>query len=201
MHVVDVNSGRSTSEHEQEKSAFRNNMEALKAVAKQLRLRDIGGMIIIDFIDMMLEENRKKLYNEMRRELSKDRAKTVVYPITQLGLLQITRQRIRQAISERLTDTCTVCDGAGRIRSRSVILHSIERWLTSFRAQNLDFSVELIVHPSMAEYLTEGAISRLSKLMIKHFVKIKLDINDNINPDEFTFVSTRTFRDITSDYL
>ena len=201
MHVVDVNSGRSTSEHEQEKSAFRNNMEALKAVAKQLRLRDIGGMIIIDFIDMMLEENRKKLYNEMRRELSKDRAKTVVYPITQLGLLQITRQRIRQAISERLTDTCNVCDGAGRIRSRSVILHSIERWLTSFRAQNLDFSVELIVHPSMAEYLTEGAISRLSKLMIKHFVKIKLDINDNINPDEFTFVSTRTFRDITSDYL
>ena len=201
LHVVDVNSGRSTGEHEQEKVAFKTNMEALKAVAKQLRLRDIGGMIIIDFIDMQLEENRKKIFNEMRKELSRDRAKTVVYPITQLGLLQITRQRIRQAISERLSDKCPTCEGAGRILSKSVVFQEIERWIRIFRGQNLDFSVELHLHPSLAAYLTEGSLSRLSKLMIKYFIRIRLELHEEFAPDEFRFISTKTYSDITSDYL
>jgi ribonuclease G len=202
LHVIDVNSGRSSAgEAEQEKIAFKTNMEALKVAARQLRLRDIGGMIIIDFIDMQLEENRKKIYNEMKRELSRDRAKTVVYPITQLGLLQITRQRIRQAISERLSDTCPTCDGAGRIHSRSLIFQEIEHWIRLFRAQQLDFGIELHVHPDMAAYLTKGPISRLSKLMIKYLIRIRIHIDERLTPDDFRFYSMKTFTDITADYL
>lgn len=202
MHVIDVNSGRSSSgEAEQEKIAFKTNMEALKVAAKQLRLRDIGGMIIIDFIDMQLEENRKKIYNEMKRELLKDRAKTVVYPITQLGLLQITRQRIRQAISERLSDTCPTCHGGGRIPSRSLIFQEIEHWIRMFRGQQLDFGIDLHVHPDMAAYLTKGPISRLSKLMIRYLIRIHVTIDDRLAPDDFRFYSLKTFTDITADYL
>lgn len=202
MHVIDVNSGRSSSgEAEQEKIAFKTNMEALKIVAKQLRLRDIGGMIIIDFIDMQLEENRKKIFNEMKRELLKDRAKTVVYPITQLGLLQITRQRIRQAISERLSDTCPTCHGGGRIPSRSLVFQEIEHWIRLFRGQQLDFGIDLHVHPDMAAYLTKGPISRLSKLMIRYLIRIHLTIDDRLAPDNFRFYSMKTFTDITADYL
>jgi len=202
LHVIDVNSGRSSAgEAEQEKIAFKTNMEALKVAAKQLRLRDIGGMIIIDFIDMQLEENRKKIYNEMKRELLRDRAKTVVYPITQLGLLQITRQRIRQAISERLSDTCPTCEGAGRIPSRSLIFQEIEHWIRLFRGQQLDFGIDLHVHPDMAAYLTKGPISRLSKLMIRYLIRIQLTIDDRLAPDDFRFYSMKTFTDITADYL
>ena len=196
LHVIDVNSGRSSAgEAEQEKIAFKTNMEALKVAARQLRLRDIGGMIIIDFIDMQLEENRKKI------ELSRDRAKTVVYPITQLGLLQITRQRIRQAISERLSDTCPTCKGAGRIHSPSLIFQEIEHWIRLFRAQQLDFGIDLHVHPDMAAYLTKGPISRLSKLMIKYLIRIRVTIDERLNPDDFHFYSMKTFTDITADYL
>jgi ribonuclease G len=202
LHVIDVNSGRSSAgEAEQEKIAFKTNMEALRVAARQLRLRDIGGMIIIDFIDMQLEENRKKIFNEMKRELSRDRAKTVVYPITQLGLLQITRQRIRQAISERLSDTCPICKGAGRIHSPSLIFQEIEHWIRLFRAQQLDFGIELHVHPDMAAYLTKGPISRLSKLMIKYLIRIRINIDERLAQDDFRFYSLKTFTDITADYL
>lgn len=118
-----------------------------------------------------------------------------------MGLLQITRQRIRQAISERLSDTCPTCNGAGRIHSRSLIFQEIEHWIRLFRAQQLDFGIELHVHPDMAAYLTKGPISRLSKLMIKYLIRIRLNINERLTPDDFRFYSMKTFTDITADYL
>ncbi|MBS1537694.1 MAG: Rne/Rng family ribonuclease [Bacteroidetes bacterium] len=200
MFVVDVNSGRASSDHEQERNSLKTNMEAVRTIAQQLRLRDAAGIVLIDFIDMNQEENRKKIFNEMRHELMRDRAKTTVYPLTQLGLMQITRQRIRQNITERLSDNCPTCHGVGRVKSRSVILNGIERWLDNFRIESHEFSIILFVHPSMAEYLLEGSISRLSRLMIKHFVKIKLQQTDILSPDEFQFYSQKQQRDITQDF-
>jgi ribonuclease G len=200
MFVVDVNSGR-TSEQEQEKNAYKTNSEAVREIARQVRLRDIAGMIIVDFIDMGHESNRKKLFHEMKSELTKDRAKTVVYPITQLGLMQMTRQRINQNITEKTSDICPMCSGSGRITSKVVLLNSIERWLKNFRQKSREFRITLMIHPNMAEYLTEGTISRISRIMIKYFVKIKIQQNINFSMDEFRFYSGKTEKDITKDFL
>ncbi len=200
MVVIDVNSGRS-SEREQERNAYKTNFEAAKEIAKQLRLRDIGGMIVIDFIDMMEESNRKKLFFEMKNELSRDRTKFVVYPLTQLGLLQITRQRTNQNIVEKISETCSMCNGTGRVTSKIVVLNNIERWLKNFRSNCHEFRLILYIHPNFAEYLTEGTISRLSKLMFKYFVKIKVQQNDTVSINSFKFYSVKRQKDITSDYL
>jgi ribonuclease G len=200
MHVIDVNSGKSTSEKRQETTAMKTNLEAIHEIARQIRLRDMAGMILIDFIDVYRRENKKKIFDTMRRELSRDRSKTIVYPLTELCILQITRQRINQNISEKLTETCPVCHGTGRIASKSVLFNSIERWLKNFRIHSREFKINLIVHPHIAAYLTEGALSRMSRLMIKYFVKIKLIQDENIPIDTFKFESVRQKKDITQEY-
>lgn len=186
--AIDVNTGRATKDKLQEQNAFKTNMEALYEVARQLRLRDIGGMVIVDFIDMMYDENRRKLYHEMTRELNKDRAKTVVYPLTQLGLMQITRQRIRQNIMAVVTEDCTHCRGTGKVYSRSVVLNSLERWLRNYKTTSSAFSIHLLVHPDLGAILTAGDFSLLQKLMLKYFIRIKLHYSTDLPFNEFQFV-------------
>lgn len=200
MFVIDVNSGRS-SEKYQEVNAYKTNMEAAREIARQIRLRDLSGMILIDFIDMTQDQNRKKLLNEMRRQFGRDRAKTVVYPLTQIGVMQITRQRTNLNITEKMSEVCPMCNGRGRVTSKFVLLNSIERWLKKFRSQSKEFRIVLKVHSHMANYLTEGTISRLAKLMIKYFVKIKIEQSDNIRIDDFHFISVKKQIDITNEYI
>ncbi len=201
MHVIDVNSGKSISEHLQENTALNTNLEASREIARQIRLRDMSGMILIDFIDMGKDANRKRLFSDMRRELNRDRAKTVVYPLTQLGIMQITRQRVNQTISEKMTDVCPMCHGRGRIASKSVLFNAIERWLKNFRSHSREFKLNLHIHPHVAPYLTEGTLSRLSRLMIKYFVKIKLVQDEQISIDSFKFESPRRNKDVTQEYM
>ncbi len=200
MTVVDVNSGRSK-EEEQEKNAMRTNLEAALEVARQIRLRDIAGMVIIDFIDMSMESNRKKLYGEMLKFLSRDRARTVAYPLSQLGLMQITRQRINQNIEEKTSEICHVCNGTGRITSKAVLINTIELWLKGFRKKSREFKLILHVNPYIATYLTDGALSIASKLMLKYFVKINVQQNDSVPIDKFRIFSVRKEKEITNDYL
>ena len=198
--VIDVNSGRSK-EEEQEKNALKTNLEAALEIARQIRLRDIAGIIVCDFIDLHQEQNRRKLLNEMKNFLSRDRAKTVAYPLTQLGLMQITRQRINQNIEEKTSDVCQVCQGTGRIISKAVLINSIERWLKNFRKKTREFKVILQVHPQIATYLTEGTISIASKLMLKYFVKLTVQQNDSVPIDKFKFFSVRKEKEITNEFL
>lgn len=200
MTVIDVNSGKAI-DKEQEKNALRVNLEAAKEIARQLRLRDIGGMIIVDFIDMENEQNRKKIYTEMKALLSRDRAKTVIYPLTQLSLMQITRQRINQNIAEKTSEICPMCNGSGRVTSKTVLINSIERWLRNFRSKSREFRLILHLHPTIADYISSGTFSKLTKLMLKYFIKIKLFPDYNLGLDEFRFVSTKTGKDITREYL
>lgn len=201
MVVVDVNSGRYAAEREQELNSLKTNMEAVKEIARQIRLRDIGGMIIIDYIDQQEEKNRRKIVDEMWRELRKDRAKTVIFPLTQLGLLQMTRQRIRQNILQVVTQTCPTCNGSGTVNSEFIIINSIERWLQRFRAQTKEFRLTLVVHPSIAYHLVSGSVSKLAKLKIKYFVQISLIPNAQLKLDEFKFYSVRQQKDITRQYV
>ncbi len=199
MYVVDVNSGRATNS-DQENNSLTTNLEAAKEIAKQLRLRDIGGMIVIDFIDMMREQNRRRLLYEMKREMSRDRAQTVIYPLSQLGLMQITRQRINQNIQEKITEICPTCKGTGRITSKSVMINDIERWLRSFRKTSKEFRLTLFVHPEIAEFITDGIVSIVSKMMLKYFIKLNVQQDSSIPLDKFKMFSVRQQRDITNDY-
>ena len=201
MTIIDVNSGRAVSEEKQEQNAYLTNLEAIREIARQIRLRDIGGMILIDMIDVNKSKLKRKIFEEMRKELSRDRAKTMVYPLTQLSILQITRQRINQNIDEKISEECPMCHGTGRITSKSVVSNTIERWLKNFRIHSREFKLILQVHPHIANYLYEGTISRISRLMIKYFVKIKLQQNENLKIDEFKFFSVRNQKDITQEYL
>ncbi|TAL70931.1 MAG: Rne/Rng family ribonuclease [Bacteroidetes bacterium] len=201
MVVIDVNSGKAISEKVQEKNALQTNLEALKEIARQIRLRDIGGIILVDFIDMKKLPYRKKVYTAMRTELIKDRAKTIAYPLSQLNLMQITRQRVNQNISEKLSESCPMCQGTGKVISKSVLTTAIERWLKNFRANSREFRLILHVHPNLAEFLSEGTISKLSRMMIKYFVKIKLQQSNHIRIDEFKFYSVRQEKDITQEFL
>jgi ribonuclease G len=201
MVVVDVNSGRAANTQSQEGNAVRTNFEAAREVAKQLRLRDIGGIIMVDFIDMQDEANRRRLINEMKNEVARDRAKTVIYPITQLGVMQITRQRIRQALAERSSDDCPMCFGSGRVQSPATVVSGIDRWLRSYRASTWSIRVQVRVHPFVLFWIRSHAAETTRKWWRQYFLFVKLVEDDTLTGDEFTCHTASGSRDITREYM
>jgi ribonuclease G len=202
MVVIDVNSGRYAARREQELNSLKTNLESAREAARQLRLRDIGGIIVVDFIDMVDDRNKKKVYDEMKKELRRDRAKSSVLPLTDFGLMQITRQRIRQSISDTLSDACPACGGTGKIVNTNTVDNQIERWLERYRAEGTGEKVTLKVHPFVAERMGTGFFSPLKKLSRKYRVKVRLGAADEtMRADEFKFVETRSGKDVTPDYL
>ena len=201
MVVIDVNSGRYAAKREQELNSLRTNLEAAREICRQLRLRDIGGIIVVDFIDLEDEKNKKKVYDELRKEFKKDRAKVTVLPMTEIGLVQITRQRIRQNILHSFSEPCPVCGGGGLVESKSSVVNHIERWIRRFKSETKEFRLILTVHPTIAEYLKEGTISRLFKMTLKYRVIIKLKQNPRTAISEFHFFSVKQNKDITDIYI
>lgn len=197
MMVVDVNSGRYKGSNEQEINALHTNIESAREIARQLKLRDVGGLVAIDFIDMQDDRNKRKIYDEMRRLLLTDKAKTVVLPMSQFCILQITRQRIRNQVVNSMSETCRTCDGRGFVHSKPLIMKRIEQWLHDFKQNTKDFRLSLSVNPSMMDYITEGNISRLTKLMMKNFVRIKLIPDETLPIENFRFFSHRLGLDVT----
>jgi ribonuclease G len=202
MMVIDVNSGRYAKEKEQELNALQINLESAREIARQIRLRDIGGLIVVDFIDLYDEKNRKKVYDEMKKELGRDRAKSVVLPMTQFGIVQMTRQRVRQQLVQTMSETCPTCGGKGIVQSKATILRRIERWLANFRADSKEFRLTLKGHPDIIEFLTEGdTMSRLTKMMLRHFVRIKVVPDEALGMEDFRFFSVRRQEDVTEQYM
>lgn len=200
MTVIDVNSGRYAAKREQEQNSLRTDLEAAREICRQLRLRDIGGIIIIDFIDLEEEKNKKKVYDEMKKELRRDRAKVTALPMTEFGLMQLTRQRIRQSVLMSFSEACPTCGGTGLVQSKTSTINTIERWIKRFKTESREFRLILKVNPTVAEYLHHGTISRLTKIMFKFFVKIKLDSDSNMPVDEFRFISAKSGNDITEQF-
>lgn len=201
MVVVDVNSGRYAAKKEQELNSLKTDLEAAREIARQLRLRDIGGLIVIDFIDLDDEKNRKKIYDELKKEFRKDRAKVSVLPMTEFGLIQITRQRIRENILHTMNEMCPYCMGTGLLTKKSNILYEIEEWLKRFKNQYNEKFIILNVHPSVGVKLREGKIKLLTKLQFKYFIRIKLVETENVSPISFRFVSAKTQKDLTTEIL
>ncbi|MBI3585896.1 MAG: Rne/Rng family ribonuclease [Ignavibacteriales bacterium] len=200
MTVIDVNSGRYAAKKEQEQNSLRTDLEAAREISRQLRLRDIGGIIVIDFIDLDDEKNKKKVYDEMKKELKKERAKMTILPLTEFGLMQMTRQRIRQSVQMSLSDACPTCGGTGLVQSKTTTINQIERWIKRFKSESREFRLQLNVNPVISAYLTQGAISRLTKIMFKFFVRIKLVTDPALPMDEFHFISLKQNKDVTEQY-
>ena len=201
MVVIDVNSGRYAARREQELNSLKTNLEAARETARQLRLRDIGGIIVIDFIDMVDDRNKKKVYDEMKKEMRRDRAKSSILGLTDFGLMQITRQRIRQSITDTLSDACPACGGTGKIVNQTTVDNQIERWLERYQQEGGKEKLTLNVHPTVAGRLGEGFFSPLRKLGRKYRVKVRLGAQDELmRADEFRFM-TQDGRDLTADYM
>jgi len=200
MVVIDVNSGRYAAKKEQEQNSLRTDLEAAREVARQLRLRDIGGIIVVDFIDLEDERNKRKVNEELRKEFRKDRAKITVLPMTEFGLVQITRQRVRQNILHSFTETCPSCGGTGLVRSKTTTLNQLDRWLKRFRAESGERRIALKVNPELEDSLTLGIPSRLLKMMLRHRLIIRLEADSSIPMGEFRIFSTKQQRDITGQF-
>jgi len=200
MVVIDVNSGRYAAKKEQELNSLKTDLEASREIVRQLRLRDIGGLIVVDFIDLEDEKNRKKIYDELKKEFKKDRAKIAMLPMTEFGLMQITRERIRENIVQSMNEACPYCAGTGLLTKKSNLIHEIEHWLKRYHVEGKSKYLTLKVHPSLGLKLKEGFISRLTKFQLKYFVKIKLQEEEKINPQNYYFLTTKTGEDITNDF-
>lgn len=198
--AIDVNSGKFIGRKDHEANAVKINLEAAREIARQLRLRDLGGLIVIDFIDMGRDDNKKKVYYEMRRELRKDRAKVAVSYISDFGLLEMTRQRIRLSLLLSATEECPTCKGRGRIMSKAAMATSIESWFRRFKTKKHEFRVQLVVHPELASFLKSGRKNVIRSLQWQHFLKVEIVEDETKNMDEFRVISKKTREDITDNY-
>ena len=189
MVVVDVNSGRFIGKKNHEENSLKINLEACKEVARQLRLRDLSGLVVIDFIDMREEANQRKIYYELRKELKKDRAKVAVSPISEFGLLEMTRQRIRLSLLDSMSEECPTCHGSGRIMSRETLITRIDHWLRRYKSKHRSLKLILELHPEIADFLKNNK-KALRGLMWQNFTYISIQGNNDISRDEFRFLSS-----------
>lgn len=156
MHVVDVNSGHKMSSKNQEEAVLNVNLESADEIARQLRLRDIGGLIIIDFIDMRNNEHKKVLYKAMRDAMKKDRAQHTVLPLSKFGLMQITRQRVRPEVKINTAEICPACKGSGKVNPTILVTDEIERDLRFIIQSGSKSKLVLKAHPYVEAYLKKG---------------------------------------------
>ena len=175
MHVVDVNSGtRIKKENSQETNALETNLGAADELARQLRLRDMGGIIIVDFIDMKLPEDRQLLYERMCKNMQKDRAKHNILPLSKFGLMQITRQRVRPAMSVNVEETCPTCYGKGTIKSSILFTDTLENKIDNLVNKIGIRKFYLHVHPYVAAYINKGVFSMKRQWQMKYGLGVRV---------------------------
>lgn len=193
MHVIDVNSGTRASDGNQEESALKTNLEAAEEIARQLRLRDLGGIIIIDFIDMKLPDNKRKLHDAMHEFMGGDRARHTLLPISKFGLMQITRQRLRPEINITTAEVCPTCKGTGKIGPSLLITDELEKDF-QFLINQGHRKLKLNAHPMLIAFLKEGGLWRSLqwKWYRKHNVWLKLQVDNSYQLTEYHFFDRKT---------
>lgn len=189
MHVIDVNSGnRSDKNGSQEENALKVNLLAAEEIARQLRLRDMGGIIVVDFIDLNDHENRKKLHEGLREFMKEDRAKHKILPPSRFGLIEITRQRVRPEINIKTAEACPTCNGSGKIQASILVEDEIKEKLIGLWEDQGKSEITLVTHPFIAAYFTKGGLfSERWKLMFKHKKRLKVKSNSAYNLLQYSF--------------
>lgn len=186
LHVIDVNSGYKSVSANQEENALQTNMEAAEEIARQLRLRDIGGIIVVDFIDMKLPENKKKLADAVEEFMRPDRAKHAILPISKFGLMQITRQRMKPEVNINTQEVCPSCNGTGKVSSTLILEDEIEKNL-SYLVMQKHKGLTIMVHPIMEAFLRKGFPSKRMKWSWKYKQKVKVKSNTGYHLTEYHF--------------
>lgn len=193
LHVIDVNSGNRSAiaDSNQEENALQVNMEAAKEIARQLRLRDMGGIIVIDFIDLHKAANKKILFDHLKTLMLEDRAKHTILPPSKFGLVQITRQRVRPEMNIVTVEKCPSCGGTGEIRASIVVLDEIENNLNYVLNEQNEKKITLSVHPFIAAYLKKGLFSQQMKWFMKYRQWVKVKEVQSHNYLEFHFFNSK----------
>lgn len=198
MYVVDVNSGPYASKSAQEDNSLKTNLEAAREIAKQLRLRDIGGIIVVDFIDQREDSNRKKVYDELKREFSKDPAKTNLLPMSDFGLIQITRQRIRPSVVNQISVDNPFEKGSSKVLSTSTLISNLEAWISTFKSKSAYRALNIYLNPYLRAYLNQGVLSRQLRWSWKYRLKIEFIEDEKLSLDEFRVTVHNSDVDITT---
>ena len=175
LHVIDVNSGTRVKTKEQEENSFDVNIMAADEIARQMRLRDMGGIVIVDFIDMDTNEHKAELYRHMAELMSADRAKHTVLPLTKFGLMQITRQRVRPVTEIDTSEDCPLCHGTGKVGPSILFDETLERQLAYYNKEKGETSFVLKVNPVFGAYLTRGLVSIRRRWMRKYKCTIRIE--------------------------
>jgi ribonuclease G len=197
---IDVNSGRYTGKKDPEKTILRTNVEAAREVARQLRLRDVGGIIVCDFIDMESKQNRDKVLQELRTHLGRDRARTKAFAVSDLGLIEMTRQRVRQSHLQSMTEPCPTCNGTGRVFTPETIVRRMERSVRRMAVEGKRDNLVVKLHPDVAMYVLEQENDLIRKLEKSAGFSLELRDDPLLRPDEFKLVVKGAGRDVTQQY-
>ena len=199
MLVIDVNSGRYIGKKDHETNSLTINLEAAKEVAKQLRLRDIGGLIVIDFIDLNEHKNRLKVLREFKKYLKKDRAKVALTGFSDFGLLEMTRQRIRLDLVHTYKEECTTCNGAGLIFSKESMLIKIETWIKKFNSKFSDKRLIIYLNPIEANYILKEKKHFTKNFLFKKWMLITIKPNPELAINNFVVYSKKQRKDVTNE--
>ncbi|MGH7459143.1 MAG: Rne/Rng family ribonuclease [Longimicrobiaceae bacterium] len=197
---IDVNTGRYTGKRDPEKTVLKTNLDAAREVARQLRLRDVGGIIVCDFIDMESQENRERVLQELRAHLGRDRARTRAFEVSELGLIEMTRQRVRASLYHRQTGPCPACAGTGRIFTPDTVARRVERTLRRMAADHARATVTVRLHPEVALHLLEEESELIPRL--ERELKVQLSLRDDplMRQDRFRILAGEGQQDVTARY-
>jgi ribonuclease G len=198
---VDVNTGRYTGRKDPEKTILKTNLEAAREVARQLRLRDIGGIIVCDFIDMETRANRDRVLQELRQHLARDRARTRAFAVSDLGLIEMTRQRVRPSLFQSQTMPCPTCTGTGRVFRPETVVRRLERSLKRAAVDSKDRRMTVRLHPEVALYLLEEEPNFLKTLAKQTGIDLEVRDDPMMKLDELKLMSQPAGRDVTEAYL
>jgi ribonuclease G len=197
---IDVNTGRYTGKRDPESTILRTNIEAAREVARQIRLRDIGGIIVVDFIDMETKSNRDKVLQELRTHLGRDRARTRAFAVSELGLIEMTRQRVRPSLWQSMTTECPTCHGTGRVFRPEVVVRRMERSLKRAGADHKERQLSVRLHPEVALYLVEQEPNFLRQLEKQTGLELEVRDDPMMRLDEFRMMARPAGRDVTEQY-
>jgi len=189
LHVIDVNSGnRAKKETDQETNAYETNCSACEEIARQLRLRDIGGIIVIDFIDMLKPEHKQMIFEKMKVAMSSDPSRHTILPLSKFGIMEITRQRVRPETNIQVVEKCPTCKGKGEVSSSVLIIDEIENHIKYVIDRSLDKKkITLIAHPFIVSFLTKGFPSARLKWVLRYKTNIRIRAGNSLGYLEYHF--------------
>jgi ribonuclease G len=197
---IDVNTGRYTGKKDPEKTILKTNVDAAREIARQLRLRDVGGIVVCDFIDMETRANQDRVLQELRQHLSRDRARTRAFQVSELGLIEMTRQRVRPSLFQSLTEPCPHCGGSGRVFRPETVVRRVERAIRRIAVQQREKEVTIRVHPQVALYILEDEPDFMRRL--ERALSLDVDLRDDplMKQDEFRLLAGPADADVTTKY-